>query len=177
MKKQLGILRNRHDRLIALKKEAHRKKNRFQMVGKDDFEDAKCMLSFTQLSHSPPHTPTPPVSANSNWEATRAQLRLSSCSSRPERGWSKWLTFVTASIFRKKNSLADQSQTNQPPLKIERKVRLENIQIGQLSHPGTSPITQAVMAAEGVMRQISKIEVVSSTSKKILKSMEASLAN
>lgn len=36
MKKQLGIIRNRTDRLLALKKDTHRKKNRFQMVGKED---------------------------------------------------------------------------------------------------------------------------------------------
>lgn len=39
MKKGLGILRNRIDRLAAVKKEAQRKKNRFQIVGKDDLED------------------------------------------------------------------------------------------------------------------------------------------
>lgn len=39
MKKQIGIIRNRLDRLSQLKKDSQRKKNRFQMVGKDDFED------------------------------------------------------------------------------------------------------------------------------------------
>ncbi len=39
MKKHLGILRNRTDRLVAVKHEAQRKKNRFQIVGKEDSED------------------------------------------------------------------------------------------------------------------------------------------
>ena len=34
MKKQLGILRNKTDRLLAIKKDSLRKKNRFQIVGK-----------------------------------------------------------------------------------------------------------------------------------------------
>jgi hypothetical protein len=34
MKKQIGIARNRLDRLNQIKKEVQRKKNRFQMVGK-----------------------------------------------------------------------------------------------------------------------------------------------
>lgn len=36
MRKQLGIIRNKTDRIHALKKQSHRKKNRFQMVGKED---------------------------------------------------------------------------------------------------------------------------------------------
>jgi hypothetical protein len=39
MKKQIGILRNRLDRLTQIKKEAQRKKNRFHLVGKEDQED------------------------------------------------------------------------------------------------------------------------------------------
>lgn len=36
MKKQhLGILRNKTDRLTTIKREMQRKKNRFQMVGKE----------------------------------------------------------------------------------------------------------------------------------------------
>ncbi len=35
-KQQLGIIRNKTDKILAAKKESHRKKNRFQMVGKDD---------------------------------------------------------------------------------------------------------------------------------------------
>jgi hypothetical protein len=44
MKKQLGILRNKTDRLIAFKKDSHRKKNRFQIVGKEDEMDTNCMI-------------------------------------------------------------------------------------------------------------------------------------
>ena len=41
MKRQaLGIARNRVDRLIAIKKDAQRKKNRFQIVGKEDDQDS-----------------------------------------------------------------------------------------------------------------------------------------
>ena len=34
MKKQVGIIRNRADRFTQLKWEGHRRKNRFQLVGK-----------------------------------------------------------------------------------------------------------------------------------------------
>ena len=46
MKKQIGIVRNRFDRLAQIKKEAQRKKNRFQMVGKEEQEDnnSYCLL-------------------------------------------------------------------------------------------------------------------------------------
>lgn len=39
MKKHLGISRNRLDRLVSVKHEAQRKKNRFQIVGKEDTDD------------------------------------------------------------------------------------------------------------------------------------------
>jgi hypothetical protein len=49
MKRQaLGIARNRVDRLIAIKKDAQRKKNRFQMVGKEDDQDSNRMFGFMQ---------------------------------------------------------------------------------------------------------------------------------
>jgi hypothetical protein len=49
MKRQaLGIARNRVDRLIAIKKDAQRKKNRFQIVGKEDDQDSHCSFPFTQ---------------------------------------------------------------------------------------------------------------------------------
>jgi hypothetical protein len=64
MKKQLGIVRSRADRLAALKKEAQRKKNRFHMVGKEE-EDANSKLTVMQLFLSPPPTPTPTAAMSS----------------------------------------------------------------------------------------------------------------
>lgn len=46
MKRQLGILRNRTDRLTTVKKELHRKKNRFQMVGKEEEQESNSTHSF-----------------------------------------------------------------------------------------------------------------------------------
>lgn len=43
MKKQIGILRNRTDRLTTIKKDTHRKKNRFQMVGKEEQQEVNCI--------------------------------------------------------------------------------------------------------------------------------------
>ena len=40
MRKQLGIIRNKTDRLVNIKKECLRKKNRFHIVGKE--EDYNC---------------------------------------------------------------------------------------------------------------------------------------
>ena len=49
MKRQaLGIARNRVDRLIAIKKDAQRKKNRFQIVGKEDDQDSNRNFALTQ---------------------------------------------------------------------------------------------------------------------------------
>ena len=42
MKKQLGIIRNKTDRLLTIKKESNRKKNRFHIVGKEDEQDFNC---------------------------------------------------------------------------------------------------------------------------------------
>ena len=36
MQKQLGIIRNKTEKLQSIKREAVRKKNRFQMVGKEN---------------------------------------------------------------------------------------------------------------------------------------------
>ena len=40
MQRHLGIIRNKTERMVSLKREAIRKKNRFQIVGKeqDDYE-------------------------------------------------------------------------------------------------------------------------------------------
>jgi hypothetical protein len=46
MKKHLGISRNRHDRLTAIKKDSLRKKNRFHLVGKEDELDTGCNLLY-----------------------------------------------------------------------------------------------------------------------------------
>jgi hypothetical protein len=35
----MGIIRNRSDRLLQLKRETQRRKNRFQLVGKEEPED------------------------------------------------------------------------------------------------------------------------------------------
>lgn len=49
MKKGLGIIRNQTERLSSVKKEALRKKNRFQIVGKDDVDDYNSKAFVTQL--------------------------------------------------------------------------------------------------------------------------------
>lgn len=51
MKKVLGIIRNQTERLNFVKKEALRKKNRFQTVGKDDLDDYNCKSFATKLGH------------------------------------------------------------------------------------------------------------------------------
>ena len=43
MKKQLGIIRNKTDRLLTIKKESICKKNRFHIVGKEDEQDFNCI--------------------------------------------------------------------------------------------------------------------------------------
>lgn len=44
MKKSLGIIRNKTDRLTNIKKESLRKKNRFHIVGKE--EDSHCKSKY-----------------------------------------------------------------------------------------------------------------------------------
>lgn len=48
MKRQLGISRNKIDRLVAVKNDAQRKKNRFQIVGKEDIDD----YNSIQINHA-----------------------------------------------------------------------------------------------------------------------------
>ena len=61
MKRQLGISRNKIDRLVAVKNEAQRKKNRFQIVGKEDVDDYNSIQSIMQPTLSPLLTLTPQV--------------------------------------------------------------------------------------------------------------------
>jgi hypothetical protein len=84
MKKHLGILRNRHDRLAAFKQEAVRKKNRFQIVGKDDFDDVNGMPSPTQPLRSPPRIPIQPAPSNSQMKPMKHPTRQSSASNKSE---------------------------------------------------------------------------------------------
>lgn len=82
MKKGLGIIRNQTQRILALKKEAHRKKNRFQIVGKDDMDDYHSNINNTQLVPSLQLIQTPLVWSNSQKELNKPPEKPSNSSNR-----------------------------------------------------------------------------------------------
>ncbi len=94
MKKQLGILRNRTDRLLAFKKDSHRKKNRFQMVGKEDEADTNCNPSPTQLSPSPPPIQNHTATLSSQIDPTTKSSQQFRSLRRPGAVSKKWRKFV-----------------------------------------------------------------------------------
>ncbi len=127
MKRQaLGIARNRVDRLIAIKKDAQRKKNRFQMVGKEDDQDSNRMFGFMQWCRS--RQPTLIRSATHNYSLkTRFSEQLIS-TGRRETTSARLQNIVLLSRSREEDRRARENAPQFPQGKREWEIRWKHLQ-------------------------------------------------